>query len=304
MRIGSRQVIGDPLTNGNQILIVITDGRGARQYAHVLQRLERSTDLVDPGERGHLVDGGSVAAKTATERRIVVDENHARAASPGGERGAQPCRTGAHHQHVTVRVAALVVVRIAEQWRLTETRGGADESLVEHPRACRPHERLVVKARGKKTRENVVDAADIEIQRRPAILTGGRETIEELDLRGAQIRLLAIALAQRGERVGLFDAGSDDASPPVVLEAASHQGDAVGEQGRCKRIPGVAREGAAVEPERERPIAIDEPALEPAKGLAGHGEPSSMASPGGADTRTSCVSVSRRTRNHRRQPAA
>jgi len=182
---------------------------------------------------------------------------------------------------------AFVVIRIPQGRRLAEAGGGANDALVEHPPVARPHEGLVVKTRRQKARKDIVDSPHVEIQRRPTILTGRREPVEELDGGGAQVRLLAIGFSQRDERVGLLDAGAEDAAAAMVLEAASHHPDTVGKQRRRQGVARKARVGAAVEAKGHGPIPIDEAALELPEGLAAHGDPSSTARPGGAEPSTS-----------------
>src|SRR5260370_20224608 len=72
------------------------------------------------------------------------------------------------------------------------------------------------------------------------------------------------------EGSGLLRPGRDDAARAVVLEAARDQPDAIGEQGRRERIPGMALIGAPVKPEVEDPEAVDRAADREAEGL-GHG---------------------------------
>ena len=90
----------------------------------------------------------------------------------------------------------------------------------------------------------------------------------------------------------------------MVFEAAADDFYAVGEQRRRQCVTGIAGVGAAIESKLEGAIAIDETAFEVSERLSAHTEPSCTLSPGGAEPSTSWVSVSRRTWNQRRQPAA
>ncbi len=176
-----RQVIADAFAHRQQILIVVAEGSGAAKNAHIGQRRKLAGHLVHPGKRGDVVYIGRPAPQTPAQRRAIIHQDNAGAAAPGRQGRAQAAGSGTHHQHVAVGEATFVVIRIAEGRRLAETGGGANDALVEHPRVARPHERLVVKACGQETRKDIVDAAHVEIQRRPTILTGRREPVEELD---------------------------------------------------------------------------------------------------------------------------
>ena len=109
-------------------------------------------------------------------------------------------------------------------------------------------------------------------------------------------------LPELDERVGLVDAGADDAARPVILEAAADEMHAVGEQRCGQRVAGEAFVPDAVELERQRLRAIDDSAARQAAGLR-HGATCGNGSPGPALATMSCVRVSRRTLNHCRQPA-
>ena len=80
-------------------------------------------------------------------------------------------------------------------------------------------------------RENVaVDGADVEIERRPAVLRDGDQALVQFNLRGAQVGLMAGAIAHADERVHFFRAKADDAARAVILEAAAEHALAVGDE--------------------------------------------------------------------------
>ena len=87
------------------------------------------------------------------------------------------------------------------------------------------------------------------------------EPVIELDHGGAGIGLLAAALAQFDERIGLRRTRRDHAARPVILEGAAHQVHAIGDQRGGQRIALVAGEALAVEGEGEFGRAVDQAAL-------------------------------------------
>src|SRR4051812_30923936 len=95
-----------------------------------------------------------------------------------------------------------VTVRILFERTAAEARSAPYEGLVTHPRvAARPHESLVVEADGDERTRQAVDLADIEVERRRAVLALGRKTIDDLDRGGGDVGFAPSARAQRHERV-------------------------------------------------------------------------------------------------------
>src|SRR5271166_1040451 len=133
----------------------------------------------------------------------------------------------------------------------------------------RTHEHLVVEAGAEQRREAVVDRADVESERRPAVLAQSPKALIKLDLRRAQIgRKSAGSAPEADQRVGLFRAGADYSSRPMVFVRTPDQMDAVGDERRSERVACVALVGDAVECERERARAVDQAEARDAKGLA------------------------------------
>ena len=83
----------------------------------------------------------------------------------------------------------LVAVGVRRSGGTTDPRGAPDEVFVAKPpaRRRRPHEGLVVEACRQQARQGVVDGPDIEAKRRPPILTGGDQTVEQLLRRSAYV---------------------------------------------------------------------------------------------------------------------
>ncbi len=232
-------------------------------------RREFGAGAGEPGGGRLPVDGGVRAEQAAARRGVLVAEDHARAAAGGGAGRGESGRTAADDQHVAMAVLVLVGVGVRRARAAAHPGGVADHVLVAQPPAGRgrPHERLVVEARREQPREHVVERADVEAHRRPAVLARGDETGVELDLRGARVGLGARAARELHQRVGLVGARGGDAARPVVLEAAGDEMHAVGEQRRGERVARAALVADAVELERERRRAVDEAAFRQAERL-------------------------------------
>ena len=194
----------------------------------------------------------------AAQQRPVLRQDHPGAAAPGGERRREARGPAAHDQHVAMRVAMLVTIGIRLARGLAQARGGADHALVDiAPPGARPHEGLVVEAGRQQRAEEVVDPAQVELDRGPAILAARDEAIEELDLGGPDVGLGAGALAELDQGVGLLRPGRDDAARAMILEAPPDQMDAVGEQRRGQGVAGEALVARAVEGKTEAASAVD-----------------------------------------------
>lgn len=100
------------------------------------------------------------------------------------------------------------MIRIGLRGRDAETGGAADERLVELvPGGLRPHEGLVVEARGEEGRQEIVEAADVEGERRPTVLRQHLHAVEDFLHGGADVRLPARGIARNVEqRIRLFGA--------------------------------------------------------------------------------------------------
>ena len=254
---GSRRTGVAPFEQAEIVVIVIAERRRPRQKANLFQRREFLCRVFHPRHRRRVVDRHPLAEQPAAELGILVGEDHPRAGAPGGQRRRQPGRSAADHQHIAVGVHLVVGIGIGLVRRGAEAGGAADDPLVSHPQAGRPHERLVVEAGGEKRREPLGDGAGIEIDARPAVDAGRPQPVVEIDDGGRQVGLGVGAGFQLHQGVGLLDAGGEDAARAVILEAAADHGDVVGEQRRGQGVPRMALVAAAVEGERQRPVAVD-----------------------------------------------
>ena len=272
---GVRKMVGEPLDQPEVVMREVTEGRRARHHAHARVPGELRQAPGEPGV-GHLaVDARRAAVEQRAARlRLLVGDDHASAARGGRERRGEPGRAGADDEHVAVREALRVAVRVGLRRRTAKARGAADQRLIERrPGRARPHERLVVEARREDRRQEIVRPPKIEAQVRPAVLRMRLEPVVELDLGRAQVRRLARRITMyRHERVRLLGTGGDDAARPVVLERAPDEMHAVGEQRRGQRVAGEALVGRAVEAEPERARPVDASALR--RPECAHGAPS------------------------------
>ncbi len=178
---------------------------------------------------------------------------------------------------------ALIAVRIGLARRAAETGGATDHRLIDMaPGPARPHEGLVIEARAEQRRKEIVDRAEVELERGPAILARSAEPIVKLDLGRAQIRRHpARSARKRDQRVRLLGAGAQDSPRPVIFERAPDEMKAVGDQGGRERVAGIALVIEAVEGEDERARTIDRTDACETKRLAHSRRPARSFGPSG-----------------------
>ncbi len=219
--------------------------------------------LLEPAPGALPVDGSCRLRQQRTaELRLFVAEDHAGAAICRGLCGGNPRGSAADDQHVAVREAMYVPVRVRQRRRATEAGRGTDQGFVKRrPGDARPHERLVVEAGGKQRRQQIVQPADVEAEARPAVLGFGNEAVIELDLGRAQVRRDARGVAAHGDqRIGLLGARREDSARAMVFERPPDQVHAVREQRRRERVALQTLEGFAVEGESQRSGPVHAPA--------------------------------------------
>ena len=275
-------MVGHPLGHHDHVVILISESRGARQQRHLSGLRELGERRGHPFVRPPVVDGLASPQKLAAHLGLLVGDDHPGAGARRRLRRGEARGPGPDDQHVAMGIAALVAVGVRLEGRAAEAGGAADDVLVSEPELLRPHEGFVVEAGRQEPPEIVVHAHHIEADARPGVDAGGPQAVVELDLGRAQVRLGARPGFQLNERVGLLGAGREDASRPVVLEAAPDQHDAVGQERRGQRIAGETRIGAAVEGEPERTGAVDPATFASAHRLRAHAPSPSPASGGAA----------------------
>ncbi len=165
---------------------------------------------------------------------------------------------------------ALIAVRIGLARRATETGGATDHRLIHMaPGPARPHEGLVIEAGAEQRREEIVDGAEIGLERRPAILARDAEPTVKLDLGCAQVGSHTAGSAlERHQRVRLLGARGEEPARPVIFERAPDEMYAIGDQRGSERVAGVSLVVEAVEGEDERARTIDRTDASETKRLA------------------------------------
>ncbi len=172
-------------------------------------------------------------------------------------RGRQTRRATADHQHVAMRKAFVVAVRIGLLGRLAEAGCITDHFLILRPELARPHEGFVVEARRDEARELLVDRHAVFFDARLRVHAGRNESLIQLHFSRACVRHRVRAGFELHDRVRLFPPRRHDAARTVVLPAARHEVLTVREQRGRERVALVTLVLAAVEREVQYDRAVD-----------------------------------------------
>ncbi len=239
---------------------------------------------------------------------IVVAQDDPGAGAGRAQRGCETRGSATDDQHVAEGMGLLVSIRIGRHAGASEAGGAADKGLVEFlPERRRPHEGLVVEAGHEQRGCQRVDRAEVERQRRPAVLALRLQSVEQFDHRGAGIGFAARAGAQFDQGVGLLRSRRQDAAGAMILERPANKLDAIGEQRRCEGVAGEAAIARAIEREVDGMAAVDQPPGRKPVSCRSSGR-KRTAHPAFSLARValsiSCVRVSRRMRSQLRQPLA
>ena len=257
---GALQMIADALVEPDEVLRIVAERRGPRQDRDIVHGLQLRHRALRPGPTVLAIDHSArFEAQRAAEFGLLVGDDDAHAGFGSSQRRGQAACTAAKHQHFAMGVTGRIMIRVGPVGRHAEAGGGTDLGLVQRlPRSLRPHEGLVVETGGEERRGEVVDRADVEGQRRPAVLRTRFQPLIQLLHGGAHVRRLAGRVPlDLDERVGLLGAGRQNAARPVILERAADQVDAVGQQRRGQRIALQADIGLVVEGEARRLRLVD-----------------------------------------------
>ena len=191
--IGDEVGFGHALVEGDEILRVIAERLGARHQAHVGRRAQRGDRCrASRGARSPSISASSSASSeppsagfsSQTTTRAPLSLAASAAARPAG-----PAPTISTSQWSNVRIA--VGIGLARARPRPAARRIAARRRASRPSSCRTgraHEGLVIEAGAEQRRQQVVDRADVEGERRPAILARGDQSVIELDLGRAQVR--------------------------------------------------------------------------------------------------------------------
>ena len=248
--VGIGNMLADALDQIDHVLRLIGKGRGAGEHPNIVHAREFAADLLSPVEAFLAIDLCiNLMMERAAQFRLLVAENDGSARFGSRPCRDQACNAAADHQNIAMDEAVGVAVRIRLLRRNTEPGCRTDIRLVEMlPRSLRPHEGLVVEACGKDRREQVVDRADIESKRRPAVLRLRLHPLEDFLDGRPHIRRMGVRRARNiDERVGFFRPGGENAARPVILEGPTGQVNPIGDQGRGERVALDAGQLTAVE---------------------------------------------------------
>ena len=269
VRVRLRKMVGHPLHQADVVVIVVAEGRRARQQGDVLARAQRGKSVREPRPgRCAVDDGGRLVQQSPAHFGLLVRKDNPLAALRRCQCRGETGGAGPDHQHIAVRVGVLIAVGIGRNGCSSEARCGANPRLVELvPEGPRPHEGLVVEAGDEDRRQHVVDRPDIEAERRPVVLRADGQAIYRIEARSAIVRIDAIsAPIDREQRIRLFGAVAEDAARTMILEGTADEVDAVGKQRRGDRIASVRLDDPAVEPHGHWLGTIDTAARSEAEG--------------------------------------
>ena len=249
---GFREVIGHPLQQTNQIVGIPAERRGARQEGNApFQASQRIRQPI--GRRLALDDGVGLGQQGTARFGLFIAQHDPRAGAGGGHGGGDAGRAGADHQHVAMGVLVQVPVGIGLGWRAAQAGGGADRRFIDPlPERRRPEEGLVVKPSRQQRSGKPGRRAEVEAQRRKAVLAAGVQPVVQFHLRGAEIGrdppAHAPAPAIDGDQgVRLLRPGRQNAARAMVFERAPEEVHAVRQQGRRQRVTFESRVVSAVE---------------------------------------------------------
>ena len=253
------QVIGQALVNGEEVVVVVTVDRGARQQGDFRHAGQFGNHLRGPVGGRFSVEGFAGAEQAAAELFLLIGENHPRTAACSRQRGGQARRASADHQYVAVLVHVVVAVRVHGGRRAAKTGGLADVFLVGQPEVLRVHKGFVVEPRRHHLAADLAENAhQVGVDARPAVGAAGDQAGIQRLLGGAHVGdLRRFGAADLQHRVRLFRARRNNAARPRVLEAAPDDIHAIGQQGSGQGVTGKALIALPVEAECQRLAAIN-----------------------------------------------
>ena len=212
----------------------------------------------DPLGRRAAIQPGAAIVQRAAGVDAGIGQYDPGAAARRCQGRHQPGGAGADDQQFAMPVPGLIAQLVRRSRRCRRQAGGPPDVRLK-PAPVGPHKRFVVKRGRQQAGEQLVDAQQIELRRRPAIDRLCRQPRPQRH-RGGRLIGGLIVTEQLDQRRRLFDAGADDASGPVVFEAARGQDDAVCQQRGRQRVAPIAVVLPAVEGETDALGAVDAPA--------------------------------------------
>ena len=168
------EVIGQALVNGEEVVVVVTVDRGARQQGDFRHAGQLGNHLRGPVGGGFTVEGFPGAEQAAAELFLLIGEDYPRPAARSRQGCSQACRAGTDHQHVAVLVHVVVAIRVHGGRRTAKTGGLADVFLVGQPEVLRVHKGLVVEPRRHHLAADLAENAhQVGVYARPAVGAAG-----------------------------------------------------------------------------------------------------------------------------------
>ena len=260
------EVVGHPLERGQHVVVEDARQCGPGHDPDVGHGSEFSFDAGDPRIGVLTVDGDRIAQQRSTAQAVLFDQDHARAGLGGRAGGLQASGTRADNDNIGVLIVRIIAADIGAFIADPEPGRPPDHRLDQAvPETRADEEGLVVEARREEPRQQRVDRAQIEAQRREGVDRLGGQALTQFG-HGCAVVGLARAPFRFGnvaidERIGLFDPGGDNPARAVILERTADEVHAVGQQRRSHGITAVALIGPAVKGEAQRLAAIDAAAL-------------------------------------------
>ena len=211
------QMVGQPLHRTDEIVVIMSKCRGARQDRDIGRSAERGDAGVQPRPQGRVGQG------TTAGFVLIVDHNHPPAAANRGQRRRNPGRPCPDDQHIAMGIGGRIVIGVLFGRGLAKARHAPDRRLVQLvPKRARPHEGLVVKTSREKHPQPVVDRAEIGFERGPAVLADRRQAVMNFNTGRPQIRGETPGAAiNRDQRIGFLAARRQQATWSVIFEGSA-----------------------------------------------------------------------------------
>src|ERR1700693_548239 len=120
----------------------------------------------------------------------------------------------------------IAVSTVVVRWRATKACCPPNEPPIEIPAASRPNESLVVETGRQECVQSIVDTRKIATHVWPAIHAAGLKAIAKFQARRRDVGFV-FGSSELHNRIGLIDAGREDAAGSVIFEASTDQVHAV-----------------------------------------------------------------------------
>ncbi len=261
LRLG--QVIGQPLKHRDEAMILHRQNRGADHHAGIGFCRERS---------GQAHSFGAVYPVRGTEDRTSADrlcfgQQNLATLPRQSERGFKTRKPASHDQAIDFGDRLHITVGIGRSRSPPQPRRAADGRLEPVPIGL--HEGLVVECRRNEALEPPVDRHQVEPRRRPDIHGSSGKALVKFERGGLEVGRGQRPALPLDDRIGFLQPASQKSARAVILEAATKDRHAVGQQGRGKAVPGKSVQTLPAPGEFDPPLAVNQ-ATAVVKPVAGH----------------------------------